>query len=115
MKIVYKTPEAEENHIPYEESGNFLTFDDTLTLNLAKYESDDDRHMDICKDKMDSLTTGVIPGWTTMYVAQIDIPARTYHDEETEDMDEKGEPVIKKVPDPYDPEKTTLTLWKTEE
>lgn len=115
MIINYKTPEAEERHVPYEIEGNLLTIDDYLTLKLHKYEQDEDRHLDICRDKMGGVIMGVIPGVAITYVAQIDIPARTYHEEETVETNENGEPIKIPVPDPYDPAKTTLTLWETEE
>lgn len=115
MIIKYKTPAAEEKHIDYSVKGSNLTLDDTITLKLNKYEKDDDTHIDVCSDKFGNLVTGVIPGVATKYVAQIDIPARTYHEEQTDETTEDGETVTVPVPDPYDPAKTTLTLWETEE
>ena len=114
MIIKYKTPEAEERHIDYSVKGSTLTVD-YLTMKLDRLEKDDPVHVDICRDKMGNLTTGVIPGWSTEYVAQIDIPAGTYHQEETEETNMEGEKMTTLVPDPYDPAKTTLTLWETEE
>lgn len=114
MIINYKTPEAEERHVDYSIEGNFLTVD-YLSMKLDRYEKDDPVHIDICQDKMGNLSTGVIPGWSEKYIAQVDIPARTYHEEETEETNEDGEKITIPVPDPYDPGKTTLTLWETEE
>lgn len=115
MIIHYKTPEAEDRHIEYGLRNNRLTLDDELTIKLDKYERDEDAHIDICEDRYGNLVMGVIPGIATKYVAQIDIPARTYHDEETGETNENDEPVIVPVPDPYDPANTTLTLWEKED
>lgn len=112
MIVKYMTPEAEENHAEYSLTGNMLTISDMLTINLEKYECDDDFHMDICGSATGVLTMGVIPGWSTSFVAQIDIPARTYHEEDLGQVDEHGSQVLEQVADPYDPEKTTLTLWE---
>lgn len=114
MIIKYKTPEAETRHAEYSIIGNNLLIG-SIILMLDRYEKDDDVHMDICRDKMGNLTTGVIPGWSTAYVAQVDIPGRTYHEIEGEGISENGEPVMIQEADPYDPEKTTLTLWGTED
>ncbi len=115
MKIQYKTPAAEDRHIEYELKKTRLTFDDELTIKLDKYERDEDAHIDICTDRYGNLVMGVIPGIATHYVAQIDIPARTYHDEETGENNEDGEPKPAPVPDEYDQADTTLSLWETEE
>lgn len=115
MIIKYKTPGAEERHIEHSLRGNSLTLDDEITLKVNKYEQDDDRHIDICRDKMGNLTTGVIPGWSEEYVAQIDIPARTYHEVDSGKQDEEGNQIMIPEADPYDPANTTLTLWETEE
>lgn len=115
MIIQYKTPAAEDRHIDYSLRNNRLTFDDKLTIKLDKYERDENAHIDICEDRYGNLVMGVIPGITTKYVAQIDIPARTYHDEETGESNENDEPVIVPVPAPYDPANTTLTLWEKED
>ena len=37
--------------ISYVEKGTKITFDDELMLNLAKYERDEDNHIDVCRDK----------------------------------------------------------------
>lgn len=114
MKIKYMTPEAETRHIAYETEGNTLTVD-YLSFKLDRIEKDYDIHMDICRDKFGNLSTGVIPGLSMAYVAQIDIPARTYHETDSGEMTEEGDPIMVPEADPYDPEKTTLTLWETEE
>lgn len=115
MIIVYKTPEAEEHHVDYSTRGNNLTIEDSIVLKLDKYERDEAVHLDICRDKFGNLTTGVIPGWSTEYVAQIDIPARSYHEVESGETNEDGEAIMIPEADEYDPANTTLTLWETED
>ncbi len=88
--------------IPYEEFGTKVCFDDDLTINLAKREEDDPVHIDVCHDDDGALVIGAAAG--RMYVAEIDIPARTYHEE-----GEGEEKTL--VPDPIDMEKVKLTLW----
>ena len=132
MNIVYKTPEAKKYHVEYEEDGNRISFEDeSLMINLSKYEADDPRHIDITRDWMGNLTMGVQEGVSKAYVAQIDIPARSYHmveseeyvvqDEEpgqVEGMEESPakEPakitVQKPEADAFDMSKVTLTLWE---
>ncbi len=87
--------------IEYEINKTKITFDDELMLNLAKYEQDDPKEIDICADKNGNLTTSV--SWRT--VAQIEIPAREY----TEEEGEEGE--INLVPVPFDMNKCTLKLY----
>lgn len=91
--------------IPYEEFGTKVCFDDDLTINLAKRVEDDPVHIDICFDEDDALVIGAAAG--RLYVAEIDIPARTYHEE-----GEGEEKTL--VADPLDMAKVTLTLWAIE-
>ena len=112
MIIKYKTPGAKKKHAQYSAEGSWLTVADAININLAKYERDDDFHMDICSDAFGNLTTGVIPGYSEKYVAQIDIPARTYHTVEGEETAEDGSKVLVREADPYNPANTTLTLWE---
>lgn len=103
--------------IPYNINSAKITFDDELTINLEKYERDYDNHIDICKDKYNNLVMGVIPGVAERYVAQIDIPARSYTYEapyhlsgdNAEDMEAVQTPV------PFDIKNCTLTLWALSE
>jgi hypothetical protein len=56
-------------------SGTLVAFrDGELTINLAEYEQDYPVHIDISEDEQGKLVTG--PGYR--YLAEIDIPARTY-------------------------------------
>ena len=83
--------------IPYEVNGTKITFDDDLMLNLAKRQSEEPVHIDICYNKARQLITGTQDAWA--FVAQIDIPAIEYSE------GEEPEPL------PLDMDKVTLTLW----
>ena len=109
MIIQYKTPEAEESHIEYEQSGKKVIFDDDLSINLSKREKDDPVHIDVCFDTDGELCIGAAAGWA--YVAEIDIPARRYEDVPVEGGEE-GE--TERVPIPLDMDTVTLTLWEIE-
>ena len=111
MNIVNKN---EGTYIPYTLTGNSLSINNELTLALDMYERDDPVHFDICYDKLDNLVMGVIPGVAEYYVAQIDIPARTYTQTDTGEVDEDGNEIYTPTPVPYDPDNTTLTLWALE-
>ena len=87
--------------ISYEVSGTKITYDDDLTLNLAKRQKDDPEHIDVCFDRDGELVIGAAAG--RAYDAEIDIPAREYTDPE----DEESTP----EPLPLDMDTVTLTLW----
>ena len=73
MIIVEKNPGQK---IDYEVNKTKITFDDDLTLNLAKREEDYAVHIDVCFDEDGALCIGAAAGRS--YVAQIDIPPRQY-------------------------------------
>lgn len=81
-----------------------ITFDDDLTINLAKREEDWPVHIDVCYDEDRELVIGTAAG--RAYVAQIDIPARQYTPGETEE-----DPP---VPVPLNLDNVTLSLWSIE-
>ena len=85
----------EGKKIAYEVEGNKITFgDDEITLNLEKYERDEEVRINVCTDDNHIL----IAGLSKYYVANIIIPARSY--------DEEGAPV------PFSMENVKLVLWK---
>lgn len=112
--------------IDYSVRGSRITINDEIMLNLERYERDEANHIDVCRDAYGNLVTGVIPGIAEAYVAQIDIPARTYVEvpaevaevptdsedqaegENSGGMREQG-PAIEPVP--FDMAKCTLSLW----
>lgn len=102
MIIIEKNEGAK---IPYSVNGAKVTFNDDLTINLASREQDWPVHIDICYDEDRALVIGAAAG--RAYVAEIDIPARQYTEEEVD-----GEP--QRVPVPLDMDTVTLTLWSIE-
>jgi len=86
-----------------------ITFDDDLTINLAKREEDWAVHIDICFDEDGCLVIGTAAG--RAYVAEIDIPARRYQEEADPEDPEKT--IL--VPLPLDLDLVTLSLWAVEE
>ena len=91
--------------IPYSVDGTRVTFNDDLTINLASREQDWPVHIDICFDEDRALVIGAAAG--RAYVAEIDIPARQYTEEEID-----GE--IQHTPVPLDMDTVTLSLWSIE-
>ncbi len=95
----------EGTKIPYSVNGTKVTFDDDLTLNLASREQDWPVHINICFDEDRALVIGAAAG--RAYVAELDIPARQYDEEEIDDE-------IQRTPVPLDMETVTLSLWSIE-
>ena len=116
MVVVEKT---EGEKISYAVEGNVISFrDGELIMNLAKYERDSANHIDICLDHSGCLVCGAAAG--QLYVAEIDIPARSYEEvEAAADEDEvpfpvRGESTKTKTvrqPIPFDMNRCTLVLW----
>lgn len=102
MIIIEKNEGAK---IPYSVNGTKVAFNDDLTINLASREQDWPVHIDICHDADRALVIGAAAGRS--YVAEIDIPARQYTEEEVD-----GE--IQSAPVPLDMDTVTLTLWAIE-
>lgn len=102
--------------IPYTISKAKITFDDELTLNLAKLERDFDVHIDVCRDALGILCMGL----GRAYVAQIDIPARQYTETEKDNPDyDEDDPmsqktIVEKNPVPFQMANATLKLFSTE-
>lgn len=110
--------------IPYSVRTTKVTFDDDLTINLAKREQDWPVHIDICTDVDGELVIGAAVG--RMYVAEIDIPARRYEivpiensgnqePQQNDGDDPFPEPSEERVPIPLDMNLVTLSLWAIEE
>lgn len=82
--------------INYEVIDAKVTFgDDEITLNLVKYERDEEQVIDICRDDDKIL----IAGPSKYFVANIKIPARQYEDE------------AKTIPVPFSMATVELALW----
>lgn len=105
IKHVQVVEKNEGTKIEWEQTGSngkVLAFDDyALAVNCERYRKDWDVHLDVCVDAAGNLTIGTVGA--TKYVAEINIPAATYHPGETEE----DPPVI----DPIDMSAVVLTLW----
>ena len=88
--------------IDYEVTGKKITFDDDLTINLAKRQEDWEVHIDICFDSMHELVIGAAAG--RAYVAEIDLPKKEYQ------IEIEGEEETR-TPLPLDMDKVVLSLW----
>lgn len=106
MKIVEKN---EGTKIPYSIDGTKLTFNDEITLDLSKYERDFSVHLDVCRNSYGMLTMGL----SNNYVAQVDIPERSYTYEDN-GVDADNIPIQQKIPVDFSPDNITLTLWKVD-
>ncbi len=102
---------SEGEKINYEVVGNIININDEFTMNLAKMQRDFDVSIDIVRNSMGMLVTSVGQD-LGKYVAQIFIPAREYELVESETMkNEDGEPEIERVPQAFDVEVCTISLW----
>ena len=109
--VIVKKPENTKDTISYETTSTTIEFDDgELAINLKKKERDDPVHLDICRDYTGGLVMGTGPD-ARAYVAQIDIPAREYAEEE----DTEGEGGNARAAVPFSMDKVTLTLWGLED
>lgn len=114
MKVI----EANEGQkIDYSTDKTWLKIGDQIMLNLKTYEADNAVHIDITSDMTGQLGTGS----GLLYVAQVDIPARAYTEEEIPNPDYSEETeylektIIKREPVPFSMENVTLTLFALKE
>jgi len=91
----------EGQKIPYSVNGRKVTFDDDLTIDLAKRQRDWEIPVDVCSDSEGELVIGAAAG--RYYVAQLTIPAKQYTEPENED--EAPQPI------PLDMDDVTMALW----
>lgn len=96
----------EGTKIPYSVNGDYLSLNDDMILNLAKWEEDDPVHIDVCSEG--GRLMNAVKG-NCAYVATIDIPAREYT--ETTAEGEDGGTTETREPVPFDIDNVTLTLW----
>lgn len=111
-------------YIEYEITKKSIIFgDDDLAINLNNREKDEKVLIDICSDANGELTMGVAVGLN--YIAQVEIPARQYIEEEQdnpkydpeaeEGTEEAREKIITRTAVPFDIENCTIYLWGMEE
>ena len=105
MKVIEKN---EGRKIDWACTVNKICIDNDLTINLAKRQQDYDVHIDICYDADKNLVIGTAAG--RAYVAEIDIPARMYVQNEVEEGEEPEPP----TPVPLDIAEVTISLWAIE-
>lgn len=116
MIEVIKTP---GKHIVYETTSKSIVLgDDDLSINLKNREKDEDVTIDVCSDANGELTMGTAAG--LRYVAQIEIPARSYTETEMKNPaytegGQESEYITKREAAAFDIEKCTIYLWGMEE
>jgi hypothetical protein len=91
--------------IDWEQSGTKIFFgDDEIMVNVAKYQRDEERTIDIVIARDGTLAIGADSG--IRYAAQIEIPANEYNYIENEETEE-----TEKVKVPLDMANVILKLW----
>lgn len=93
--------------INYAVNGSKIVLDDTISVNLAKFQKDNDNEIDVCLDEDMELTTG-LGRW---YVANIIIPAKEYKLVDAGTKDKDGNEMFNKVAQPLNMDEVTLVLW----
>jgi len=95
----------EGTKIDFEQMGTKIFFgDDEIMVNVAKYQQDEERTIDIVIDRSGNLAIGADSG--IRYAAQIEIPANEYNYIENEETEE-----TERVKVPLDMADVTLRLW----
>lgn len=122
MNEVIKTPGT---HIAYETTSKSIIFgeDEDLSINLKNREQDETTLIDICSDSDGFLVVGTAAG--LRYVAQVEIPARQYTEEEQENpnydpeaeegTEARNKTIVVREPVPFDIDNCTIYLWGMEE
>lgn len=122
MNEVIKTPGT---HIAYETTSKSIIFgeDEDLSINLKNREQDEKTLIDICSDSDGFLVVGTAAG--LRYVAQVEIPARQYTEEEQENpnydpeaeagTEAASQTITVREPVPFDIDNCTIYLWGMEE
>ena len=122
MNEVIKTP---GKHIVYDTTSKSIIFgeDEDLSINLKNREQDEKTLIDICSDSDGFLVVGTAAG--LRYVAQVEIPARQYTEEEQENpnydpeaeagTEAASQTITVREPVPFDIDNYTIYLWGMEE
>lgn len=104
MKIVEQN---EGKKINYVVNDTTIIFDDALSLNIAKYQKDEENTIDICLDNDMQLKMGL----GMYYVANIVIPPRTYKTVDTNTKNDKENEIYQKTANLLNIDDVTLVLW----
>ena len=122
MNEVIKTP---GKHIVYDTTSKSIIFgeDEDLSINLKNRAQDEKTLIDICSDSDGFLVVGTAAG--LRYVAQVEIPARQYTEEEQENpnydpeaeagTEAASQTITVREPVPFDIDNCTIYLWGMEE
>jgi hypothetical protein len=99
--------------IPYSLVGKTVMFDETISVNLSKYQKDEAIVIDVCLDRDMQLGFGLngVVGEYVWYVANISIPQKEYKIVDTGEVDENGNPIYTRVVLPLNMDDVTLYLW----
>lgn len=101
------TEQNEGTKINYTVNSSTIVFDETISMNLAKYQKDVQNEIDICLDEDMQLTTG-LGKW---FVANIILPPKEYQEVDTGVKDSDGNEIYNRVTSPLNMDKVTLILW----
>lgn len=93
--------------ISYTVTGSTIVFDETISVNVARYQKDQENVIDVCLDADMQLTTG-LGKW---YVANIIIPPKTYSMVDTGTKDDTDNEIFERVADSLNMDEVTLILW----
>lgn len=97
----------EGQKINYTVNKSTIVFDETISINVARYQKDFENVIDVCIDNNMQLTTG-LGKW---YAANIIIPPRKYNMVDTGTKDDKENEIYDRVAEPLNMEDVTLVLW----
>ncbi|RII34297.1 AAA family ATPase [Clostridium chromiireducens] len=97
----------EGQKINYAVNKSTIVFDETISVNVARYQKDFENVIDVCIDNNMQLTTG-LGKW---YAANIIIPPRKYNMVDTGTKDDKENEIYDRVAEPLNMDDVTLVLW----
>lgn len=106
------------NHIAYTTTDKSIILgDEDLSINLKNRQKDEAVTIDVCEDINGELTMGTAAG--QRYVAQVEIPARTYTEAEEKNPayiegGVESEYIVKREPVPFDINICIIYLWGLE-
>jgi hypothetical protein len=118
-KSVQIVEKNEGTKIEFAQSGTKLIFgDEEIMINAAKYQRDWPVQVDICADDNRNLVVGVGAG--RYYVAQVDIPAVKYEEQEASETTSEGEKAAQEqektsVAKEIDMSGVVVTLWAVDD
>jgi hypothetical protein len=118
-KSVQIVEKNEGTKIEFAQSGTKLIFgDEEIMINAAKYQRDWPVQVDICADDNRNLVVGVGAG--RYYVAQVDIPAVEYEEQEASETTSEGEEAAQEqektsVAKEIDMSGVVVTLWAVDD